>query len=331
MNLGSPSAPTTPAVRRYLQEFLTDGRVIDISALVRYPLVYGIIAPFRAPKSAHAYKSIWTDRGSPLLVNTAAIAEKLQKILDPTKNRITVAYSMRYGEPSFRSQWKRFRNEGFSHLYLAPLYPHYASSSSGSSLADAMRVLKNDAYIPAIHTLPAFHSLDGFIRAQADLYKQHVVKQVDHTIISFHGLPERHIRKADPTGNTCRLSTCCESTPPFCYRAHSFATARHLARSLNLKPESYTVAFQSRLGRDPWLLPATDDLIMQLANKGIKSLAVMSPSFVADCLETLEEIAIRGRDSFLAAGGQSFVTVPCVNDHDIWVKALAEVVSHQAQ
>ena len=332
MNLGTPDSPDTRSVARYLRQFLTDPRVIDIPTILRYALVYGIISLFRSPKSARAYQSIWTRRGSPLLLHTESMAVALQEALEKSyPGQFDTIFPMRYGKPSFAEHWKLLRKKGYARIILAPLYPQYASSSTGSSLEEALRVLSKEAFIPALQTIPAFPTLRGFIEAQAAIYRQAVSQPVDHTIISFHGLPERHIRRCDPTETQCTISQCCDdSLPPFCYRAQCFATAHALATALGLPKDRYTVAFQSRLGRDPWIKPATDELIPQLARSGIRSLAIVSPSFVADCLETLEEIGIRAKESFLQAGGDSFYAVPCVNSHQEFIAGLMEAVTSKS-
>ncbi|MBI4412361.1 MAG: ferrochelatase [Deltaproteobacteria bacterium] len=310
INLGTPDEPTVPAVRRYLKEFLSDPYVIDINPLARWLLVNCVISPFRAPKSTLAYRKVWTDRGSPLLFYTVDLTKKVAEKLG---NGFVVEMAMRYGRPSIEEGMKKLIQKGVSEIRVLPLYPQYASSSTGSTIDEVNRLAKK-MNSPPFKILPAFYNHPGFVKSFAEIgmpilndLKPH------HVLFSFHGLPERHILKGDP------------------YRDHSFHTAHAIAKVLGLKPDEYSVSFQSRLGRTPWIKPYTDLILVELAQKGKKKVAVFCPSFVADCLETLEEIGIRGRESFLAAGGEKLELIPSLNTHPMWVEAVCGLVSTPAQ
>ena len=320
INLGTPEAPTTTAVRRYLREFLSDPRVIDIHPIGRWLLLNLVILPRRPRVSAAAYQKIWTDRGSPLLVQSMELARLVARELD---GEMEVELGMRYGQPSLTVALDRLRRKGVRELTAVPLYPQGAASSTGSSLARLYELLK-DSWdpLPAKIAGPFFADPD-FLDAFAQVARPVLdTARPEHVLFSFHGLPERQVRRSDPTASHCLSSaSCCDQLSPSnrdCYRAQAFFTARNLAQRLGLPPDRFTVSFQSRLGRTPWIKPYTDLLLLELARRGIKRLAVICPSFVADCLETLEEIGIRGRESFLAAGGEELALVPCLNTHPAW-------------
>ncbi len=328
VNLGTPDAPHAPQVRRYLREFLSDPRVLDISAAGRWALLNLIILPTRPKKSAEAYAKVWTDEGSPLLVFSQALADGVAAALPEAK----VMLAMRYGSPSIADGMKAMREAGCDELLVLPLYPQYAASSTASTIDKVYAEAAREWKPPFITIVPPFYDDPRFIGAFADVgtpvLEEH---EPDHVLMSFHGLPERHMIKSDPTaGKHCLASEdCCAAVGPVnrnCYRAQSFATARALASKLELSDDEYTVSFQSRLGRTPWIKPYTDDVLVQLAKQGVKKLAVFCPAFVADCLETLEEIAIRAKEDFVAAGGDDLVLVPSLNAHPSWVSAVAAFV-----
>ena len=328
INLGTPDAPETGAVRRYLREFLSDPRVLDIGPVGRTALLYGVILPFRPQKSAEAYRKIWMKDGSPLLVHGNAVRDRLQDALGPGW---AVELGMRYQSPSLRSAIEKLRARGVREVSVVPLYPQYASSSTGSSLEEMYRLVGEAWNVEALRVLPPFYDRPAFLDAFADVGRPVLSEaRPDHVLFSFHGLPERQVKKSDPTGAHCLGSAeCCDAQVPanrWCYRAQCFFTARELANRLGLEAGKWTVTFQSRLGRTPWIRPYTDVVIPELAGKGVKRLAVFCPAFVADCLETLEEIGIRAKDQFLASGGEVLTLVPSLNAHPSWVRGLTRML-----
>ncbi|HEX7841267.1 MAG TPA: ferrochelatase [Kofleriaceae bacterium] len=331
VNLGTPDAPTPSAVRRYLREFLGDPRVLDINAVGRALLLHLVILPRRPAQSAHAYASIWdARRGSPLLYHSRDLAAAVAEKLGPAWH---VELAMRYGQPSLGVALHAFAEAGVNRIVVLPLFPQYATSSTGTAQARLMELAGERWNTPALDFVPAFHDDPGFLAAF-----EHVARPVltefrpDHVLFSFHGLPVRQIRKSDHGGAICfQRETCCdEGKNPYCYRAQSFATARALASRLELTADRYTVCFQSRLGRTPWIKPYTDQLLDQLARGGTRRLAVMCPAFVADCLETVEEIGIRARAQFKAAGGEELVLVPSLNATAPWVDAVCAIATRHA-
>jgi len=329
INLGTPDSTEVPAVRRYLRQFLSDPRVLDLPALGRWALLNLVILPFRPKQSAEAYRQIWTEQGSPLRIFTADLADRVRECLGEDA---VVAYAMRYQNPSIGSAMAAFDRRTITRLIVVPLYPQYASSSTGSVLEEVYREAGRFWNVPSISVIPPFYDHPIFREAQAEIYRENLgdLDRFDHFLISFHGLPERHVTKCDPTGAHCLShDSCCDAIVAanrYCYRAQSFESARDLASRLGIPEDRYTVAFQSRLGRTPWIKPYTDEVLEALPGKGIKRLAVMIPSFTADCLETLEEIAIRGRESFLEAGGEAYTAIPCLNDHPRFAKALSDMI-----
>ena len=325
VNLGTPASPSVGDVRRYLREFLSDPRVIDLAAPARWWLLNAVILPFRPRRSAHAYASIWTPEGSPLLVHSRALAEGVGKALGPG---FRVELAMRYGEPSIAGALDRLDADAVERVVVLPLFPQYAASSGGSALEAVYREAGRRWNVPPIGALPAFYDDPGFLRALAEVTRPPLERfRPDHVLLSFHGLPERHVRKSDRTGAHCLARPdCCDALGEAnrdCYRAHCFATARGLAARLALPAERWSVAFQSRLGRTPWIRPYTDLRLPELARAGVRRLAVACPSFVADCLETLEEIGIRARAQWRELGGEHLLLVPCLNAHPLWVETLA--------
>lgn len=334
VNLGTPDQPTAPAVRRYLREFLSDPRVLDIGPVGRAALLNLVILPRRPAQSAAAYRKVWDpERGSPLLYHSQDLVQKVQVALGP---EFRVELAMRYGTPSIPAALDRLRDAGADQVVVFPLFPQYASSSTGSALEVVYRHAAARWNVPAFSAVPAFYDHPGFIAAFAavggPVVREH---RADHVLFSFHGLPERQIVKSDESGGRHCLAGagCCDRIVPanrHCYRAQCFATARGIARALDLPAEGWSVSFQSRLGRTPWIRPYTDHVLPELAQRGVKRVAVFCPAFVADCLETLEEIGIRAREQFSAAGGEDLVLVPSLNSSPAWVDAVAGLVRQHA-
>ncbi len=336
INVGTPASPTAHDVRPYLREFLTDGRVIEMAAPLRWMLVNGVIAPFRAPKSAEAYAKIWTDEGSPLLAISEAQATKMRARLDDDARAagtppVQVELAMRYGEPSIPRALARLREANVERLIVFPLYPQYSSAATGSSIERVMEILTRESAVPSLCFVPPFYAharyLDATVRVAREAFDD---ARADHTLFSFHGLPEQHMRDTDPTNAHClRSESCCDAIVDanrFCYRAQCFASARSLARRLQLDDGDWSVSFQSRLGRQPWVKPYTDVVLPALAGQGVRRLAVFCPAFVADCLETLEEIGVRAKADFQNAGGDDLFLMPCPNAHDAFIDAALTVV-----
>jgi protoporphyrin/coproporphyrin ferrochelatase len=325
LNLGTPDEPTAPAVRRYLREFLSDPRVLDIHPVGRAALLNLVILPRRPAKSAEAYRKIWDPgRGSPLLYHSRDLAGR---VADKLGSAWRVELAMRYGSPSIPDALERLRAGGVNRLAVLPLFPQYASSSTGSALEAVYRQLAASWNVPSVSVVPPFYDDPGFIAAFAAVGAPVVAeKRPDHVLFSFHGLPERHMRKSDESGSHCLVGAdCCQRVDGAnrnCYRAQCFATARALAGALGLAVDRWTVTFQSRLGRTPWIRPYTDLVIPELAAGGARRLVICCPAFVADCLETLEEIGIRAREQFVAAGGEELTLVPSLNSTPAWVDAV---------
>ncbi len=331
LNLGTPDEPTTGAVRRYLRQFLSDPRVLDINPVGRALLLNVVILPTRPSKSAHAYRVIWNERGSPLLYHSRDLAEAVAARLgDGWK----VALGMRYGNPSIAAAHAELRAAGVDRIVVLPLFPQYASSSTGSALEETLRIAGAELTVLPIDVVPAFYDDPGFVDAFVAVGRAALVDfAADHVLMSFHGLPERHMKNGDPTGGHClRADDCCATIVAanrHCYRAQSYATARSLAAGLALPDGGWSVSFQSRLGRTPWIKPYTDHVIDELARAGKKRVAVMCPAFVADCLETLEEIGLRARDDFRAAGGKELALVPSLNATPTWVDCVVDLARRQ--
>lgn len=327
VNLGSPAAPETGAVARYLREFLMDARVIDVPRALRWFLVHVLIVPRRAPKSAEAYRQVWTERGSPLVSHGEDLARKVEAEL----SECVVRLAMRYGSPSIATGLDALRDEGCDELVVFPLYPQYAASSTGSSLERVYSELAARWNTPFVRVVPPFYDAPEYLDALADRGRGAAAAlDPDHTVFSFHGLPERHMHKSDDSGPGSRhcltRPDCCASIGTAnrnCYRAQCFRTAGGLVERLGLEDGSWEVTFQSRLGRTPWIQPYTDVRLLELAREGKRRVLVYSPSFVADCLETLEEIALRAREDFRGAGGDELALVPSLNSGDDWASAVA--------
>jgi len=321
VNLGSPDSPSIPDVRHYLREFLMDGRVIDISWPLRALIVHGCVLPFRPKESAHAYQSVWTKEGSPLI----ATSKRVQSALHDRVN-VPVALAMRYQNPSIEDALKSLVEQKVEHLFLIPLFPHYAMSSYETAVVCVREMLKKHAPHMTLTVQPPYYDEPDYTSALVASAEPYLSNGYDHLLFSFHGVPQRQIKKSDPTGCHCLKATnCCEVQSPAhatCYRAQCFKTVKAFVTKANIPGTKYSVAFQSRLGRDPWLAPSTEDELQRLALAGVKKLLVICPAFVADCLETIEEIGIRGRQTFLAAGGRDFTRIPCLNQHPLWITAL---------
>lgn len=331
MNLGSPDSFRVKDVKKYLHEFLMDPRVIDIPYLQRLLLVKGIIVPFRASKSAEAYKSIWWKEGSPLIELTKQLQSAVQQHLnDP----VTIA--MRYGNPSPRAAYEELLNKvsELEEVILVPLYPHYAMSSYETAVEYMKEVHAKGKYTFRLTILRPYYNHPDYIQAMVENMKPYLEKPFDHIVFSYHGVPARHIKKSDITGRHClQRENCCavnSEAHSFCYRHQCFTTTKLIASQLNLPDEKYSVTFQSRLGKG-WLEPFTDIRLAQLPREGIKKLLILCPAFVSDCLETLEEIAIRGKETFLQAGGETYTMIPCLNVHPLWVSAVANWIQECAE
>jgi ferrochelatase len=328
VNVGTPSAPTARATRAFLREFLGDPRVLDIPAAARFVLLNAIILPFRPRRSAEAYRSIWMEGGSPLLVHGRAFEDALRRELGVG---FAPRLAMRYGNPSIADALDAFRDQEIDRIVVFPLYPQYAAATTGTSLDAAYSLAAARWNVPSLRAVPAFYDDPGFLQAFAEVARPEIdAIRADGVLFSFHGLPERQVRKADEGGAHClRSAHCCGAIGPAnasCYRAQCFATARELAGRLRLDPAAWTVSFQSRLGRDPWIGPATDATVRELARSSVRRLAVICPAFVADCLETREEIGMRAKDDFLAHGGSEFRLVPSLNAHPAWVAAATGLI-----
>jgi ferrochelatase len=331
LNLGTPEAPTTAAVRTYLREFLSDPRVLDMPGVPRAILLNFVILPFRPKQSAHAYRQVWdAERGSPLLYHSRDLAAAVADKLGPAWH---VELGMRYGTPSIMSAMVGLQRAVCDRVVVLPLFPQYASSSTGTAIARVLDLARYAWNIPALEVVNQFHDDPGFLGAfEAVAQPALAAARADHVLFSFHGLPVRQIHKSDPTGETCFATRdCCERMANrSCYRAQCFATARALATRLQLADGGFTVCFQSRLGNIPWIEPHTDVLLDRLAREGKKRLAVVCPAFVADCLETLEEIGLRARAQFRAAGGEELVLVPSLNSSPAWVDAVVHLAKRHA-
>ncbi|HEY4238496.1 MAG TPA: ferrochelatase [Kofleriaceae bacterium] len=331
LNLGTPDEPTTPAVRRYLREFLGDPRVLDIGTVGRAALLNLVILPFRPAKSAAAYQKVWdAERGSPLMYHSKDLAAGVAAALGDAWH---VELAMRYGSPSIPAALDAFAAAGVDRIVVLPLFPQYASSSTGTAMERVMELSGARWTVPSLSFIPAFFADDGFLAAFAAVAKPALAAaRADHVLFSFHGLPVRQIAKTDRTGAHCFASpSCCDTLAnPNCYRAQCFATARALATRLDLAPDAYTICFQSRLGRTPWIEPFTDVVIGERAKAGTKRMAVLCPAFVADCLETVEEIGIRAKEQFTAAGGEDLVLVPSLNATRPWIDAVCALARRHA-
>ena len=323
INLGSPDSTSVPDVRRYLGEFLMDPRVIDMAWPLRALLVKGIILRTRPKASAEAYEKIWTPEGSPLVVTSRKVRAMLEARLG-----LPVELAMRYRLPGVDEALGRLKERGVEEVVVVPLFPHFAMSSFETAVLHVEDTARRVAPGLKLRTVDPYYADPGYLRALVASAESFLAKPYDHLLFSFHGIPERHLRKSDPTHRHCLASpNCCDDPGPSlatCYRAQCFRTAREFARLA--KPKAWSVSFQSRLGRDPWLQPYTDHEIPRLAKAGARRMLVICPAFVSDCLETIEEIGMRGRELFEEAGGTEFGLIPCLNERPEWIEALAGLV-----
>ncbi len=326
VNLGSPESPTPKDVKPYLDEFLMDKYVIDYPYLFRVFLVRGIIIGLRkrAKKSAEAYQQIWWDEGSPLIVLSERLHKKVQ-----AKTDIPIALAMRYGKPSIEYGLKELHQKGVTDVLVLPLYPQYALASTETITELANKIQKAQFSNMKLSHFPAFYNRKEYIKAQAESIKKHLGDfDYEKIVFSYHGVPERHIRKTGKPGTHKKFERevyCCTPNTPdseFCYRTHCFETTRQIVEYLNIDKNKVVNTFQSRLSGDKWLDPYTDVEINNLAKSGLKKLAVVTPAFVSDCLETLEEIGMRAKEDFISNGGEEFLAIPCMNEDQLWIDAL---------
>ncbi|GAA4268666.1 ferrochelatase [Hyunsoonleella aestuarii] len=324
VNLGSPDSPNPKDVKKYLGEFLMDERVIDIPLVARTALVKGIILNTRPKQSAAAYKKIWWEEGSPLIVLSERLQGKIQKQVD-----VPVALAMRYGSITIKKGLQELVDKGVEEVLLFPLYPQFAMATTETILVLAEELRKEHFPSLKIESVPAFYNKSDYIEVLSNSIEHHLKgKNYEYLLFSYHGVPERHIKKSDVTKSHCKIDGSCCATPSkaheFCYRHQCLEVTRLVAEKLKLKEGSYSTSFQSRLGFDPWLQPYTDRTIERLGKQGVKNMAIVTPAFVSDCLETLEEIAMEGQEIFHEMGGKDFTTIPCLNDDDAFVDLLSK-------
>lgn len=328
VNLGTPDSPRTSDVRRYLREFLSDRRVLDINPVGRWLLVNLIIAPFRGPKSAKLYSEIWTGEGSPLLIHGLALTRKLQESLG---DDYVVAFGMRYQNPALETALDVLRKALVDRIIVVPLYPQFSSAANGSTIEAVMNVIGKWEITPDISIISRFHEHPAYLKALTETAAPYNHNEYDHVLFSFHGIPERQITKGDANygSGECKFGACCEtlhSGNRYCYRANCVQTARKLAQNLGISEDRYTISFQSRLGSTPWVKPYSDKVIEELGKKGVKKILAFSPAFVADCLETIHEIGTEYDELLQEHGGEKVQLVPSLNSNDYWVEALKEMV-----
>ena len=328
VNLGSPDSYEIKDIKRYLKEFLMDERVIDYPYWLRYLIVCGIILRVRPPKTSRAYQKIWWEGGSPLIVITERFTQKLQSLVSEP-----VAMAMRYGNPSSAHGLEQLEKQGVDEVLLVPLYPQYAMATTETIEVLAEKLVAKRFKGMKLTKMPPFFGKPQYIAALADVVQKHTAHyQYDHLLFSYHGVPERHLYKTTPTKAHKHITENIDCCDPYtaegahCYRSQCFETTRLLVAQLGLPSDKYSISFQSRLGYDKWLQPFTDSTVAALAQQGVKKLAVITPAFVSDCVETLEEIQIEGKKVFTANGGEEFVMIPCLNDSDLWVQAMAQMI-----
>lgn len=330
-NLGSPDSFQVKDLKKYLGEFLMDERVIDIPYLLRVLLVKGIIVPFRSPKSAAKYKTIWTENGSPLIHISKQVQERLQ-----VEVQIPVALCMRYGNPTPEAAFTKLvqENPDLKEVVLVPLYPHYAMSSYETAVVQVKKIYEQKNYSFALKVVPPFYNHPCYIQSLAGSIKPFLEKAFDHILFSYHGVPERHVKKTDSTKSHCLIKDdCCNVSSEIhktCYRHQVHETTRLVAEVLGLPKEKFSTSFQSRLGADAWLRPYTAEQLSQFPKRGIKKILVVSPAFVSDCLETLEEIQMEGKVTFIQSGGEEYTVIPCLNDRKEWIETLATLVEEES-
>jgi ferrochelatase len=331
MNLGSPDSTEVKDVKKYLSQFLMDERVIDYPYLLRKILVDGIIVPTRSPKSAEAYKTIWTKDGSPLVVFTKQLQQTLQQRVS-----VPVEIAMRYGNPTIESAYSNLLKiiPDLEEVIAVPLYPHYAMSSYETAVEYAKKIYAKNGYSFKLNFIKPYYNEENYIDALSEIIRPYLQKDYDQILFSYHGVPGRHIRKSDPTGKHClKMNDCCNTPSPAhatCYRHQVFATTKLVADKLSIPANKFSISFQSRLGKG-WLQPFTDIRLEEMPKEGIKKLLIVCPAFVSDCLETLEEIAIRGKETFIQAGGETYEMIPCLNTNPLWVKTIGKWVNEYSE
>ncbi len=328
VNLGSPDSPNPKDVKKYLGEFLMDERVIDVPLWARNLLVKGIILNTRPKASAKAYQKIWWEEGSPLIVISERLQQKIQK-----KITVPVGLAMRYGSMTIKKGLQALVDQGVEEVLLFPLYPQFAMATTETITVLAEEIRKTDFPHLKIESVPAFYNKSDYIKVLSSAIKTHLEGvSYEHLLFSYHGVPERHIRKSDVTKSHCKIDGSCCATPSkaheFCYRHQCKEVTRLVAEQLQLAPGTYSTSFQSRLGFDPWLQPYTDRTIERLGKEGVKNMAIVTPAFVSDCLETLEEIAMEGEEIFHEVGGETFTTIPCLNDDEAFVNLLSKWIDN---
>lgn len=331
VNLGSPESPTPKDVKPYLDEFLMDKYVIDVPFLLRALLVRGIILQTRPKRSAAAYAKIWWEEGSPLVVLSKRMFEKVKPLV-----RVPMALSMRYGNPNIYSGLKELADKGVTEVMLFPLYPQHAMASTTTILELAEDLRKKHFPQMKFTIVPAFYNKPDYLKNLADSIKSHLEGfDYDHLLFSYHGIPERHIRKTDITKSHCKIDGSCCNTPSvaheFCYRHQCYETTKQVVKLLGIPEGKYSQTFQSRLAGDKWLTPYTDVEVNKMPEQGIKNLAVVTPAFVSDCLETLEEIAMEANHQFKEHGGENFLAIPCLNDDDEWCETVGNWINDWAK
>ena len=324
VNLGSPSSTSVGDVRRYLREFLGDERVLDVPAPLRWLLLEGVILRTRPKKSAHAYASVWKPEGSPLVLTSMSVQKKLSETLGKD---IPVYLAMRYGKPSIPDVLNQMKADGIEQVFLMPQYPHYAMSSWETVVVKVYQDAEKLFPTLKIDLLQPFYQDADYIEALYEVSAPYFSKPHDLLLFSYHGIPERHLRKGDPSKAHCmEVKDCCSHCSPVqstCYRAQVFATTKALVKRAGIATDKYSVSFQSRLAGEPWLTPFTDKVLEEFPKQGVKKILVMCPAFVSDCLETLEEISVEAKETFIEAGGEEFEQIPCLNDQKPYIDFLA--------
>lgn len=328
INVGTPESPERNAVRGFLREFLSDPRVVDLPKIQRFLLLHLFILPFRPKRVAPKYRRIWMDRGSPLAVHSRKLAQETARKLG---NGYAVEAAMRYGRPSIESGLKRLFSQKIDRLIAVPLMPQYASATTGTIVEKILVTMQNRPYLPEIKIIGAFYDHPAYLKSMAEVGRRYWERKPDHVLFSFHGLPKRQLAGDGGLNGSCLAEgECCDEISDgnyTCYRAQCFAAARKLAQALEIPDRMYSVAFQSRLGRTEWIAPYTNETIGELARNGIERLVVFCPSFVTDCLETLEEIGMEGESLFRRHGGKHLILVPSLNAEPVWVDALTAMIS----
>ena len=335
LNVGTPAEPTARGLRQFYKFFFSDPFVFDMPGWSRWLLRNFIILPFRAPKTAKDYKKIWLENGSPLKVYTEELCENLQKSLDPSKNRIVVAMGMAYSEPFISDTMSRLQRQGVRDILILPLFPQYSTATTGSLIHGVEQAAAKWEEVPRMVMVDDLYSELAFVNAWASLINKHLPRDnpgtnVEHVIFSYHGLPEKNIKKADEN-NYCEFGSCCDvinEKNQSCYRAQCMQTTRSIVAALGWREDFYSIAFQSRFGRDPWIQPYLDEHLIQLAGRGVKRVAVATPSFVSDCLETIHEIGIEYRKLFIEHGGEELILIPNLNNDENWFSAVVQIIEN---